>query len=253
MKLRRIAISLYVPEFFYPLLRALKRDLFPSPPPSINLAGDRQIEWSFLNAEMPCGPGKALDFGCGDGYMSLSAAQNGFHVTAVDLEPQSFFWRHPGVEFVQGDLLKIALPRNAFDVIINCSAVEHVGIAGRYGITTQQNDGDIEVMGRLAELLKPSGVLLMTAPCGRDAVMAPWHRVYGAERLPKLLAPYRVLREAFWIKDAENRWVPCHRDAALNFQARSNPKDMSDCAYALGCFVMRETGNAASAVPGGTK
>jgi len=41
----------------------------------IDIRGERDIEWSFLSQAMPNGPGKALDFGCEHGYMSLMAAQ----------------------------------------------------------------------------------------------------------------------------------------------------------------------------------
>src|SRR5438270_9891761 len=122
--------------------------------------------------------------------MSLLAAQRGFHVTANDLQDQGFLWQHSEVEFVQGDFLNLPLTHDHFDLAINCSSVEHVGLVGRYGIRNGHNDGDIEVMARLAQVLKPNGRLLMTAPCGRDAVMAPWCRVYGAERLPRLFAPF---------------------------------------------------------------
>ena len=100
--------------------------------------------------------------------------------------------------------------------------------------------GDIEVMHRLAQILKPGGLLLMTAPCGRDAIMAPWCRVYGPERLPKLFASFSVVKQEYWIKDGMNRWVRCSREAALSFQPRLDPRDGHGCAYALGCFVLRK-------------
>lgn len=193
-----------------------------------------------MSAEMPEGPGQVLEFGCENGYLSLMAARKGFQVTAVDLQPQFFLWRHPAVEFLQGDLLELTLPRSAFDLIINCSSVEHVGIAGRYGITVNHNDGDVEVMRRLAELLKPGGVLLMTAPCGRDVVMAPWCRVYGTERLPQLVAPFQIEKEIYWVKDPENRWVESDRATALRFEPLYDPANPHRCAYALGCFVLRK-------------
>jgi SAM-dependent methyltransferase len=189
---------------------------------------------------MPNGPGRAIEFGCEQGYMSLLAAQKGFHVLANDLQQQSFTWQHPNVEFRQGDFLKLELPRNRFDLAINCSSVEHVGVAGRYGISANQDEGDIEVMQRLADVLKPGGLLLMTAPCGRDAVMAPWCRVYGSHRLPRLFAPFQVVKETYWVKDSQNRWAFAPREAALDFQPRNDPNDGHGCSYALGCFVLRK-------------
>lgn len=238
----RLSVPMYLPMWLHGAVRSVKRALFPAPPVRPNIDGERHVEWSFISAEMPEGPGQALEFGCEHGYLSLMAARKRFHVVAVDLEPQSFVWRHPEVEFRQGDLLGLTLRENSFDLIINCSSVEHVGVAGRYGISVSDNDGDIHVMQRLAQLLRPTGVLLMTAPCGRDAVMAPWCRVYGRERLPRLLAPFRIETETYWIKDAENRWVVSDRATALNFKPLYDPSNGYACAYALGGFALRKAG-----------
>ena len=66
----------------------MKRAIIPPTPdrPPINIWGERNVEWSFLSTEMPDGPGEAIEFGCEQGYMSLLAAQKGFHVVANDLQ-----------------------------------------------------------------------------------------------------------------------------------------------------------------------
>lgn len=240
--MEKLLIPVYLPGWVQkPLLRA-KRAFIPSSaaPSTINIEGERNIEWTFLSREMPNGPGEAIEFGCEDGYMSLLAAQKGFHVLANDLQEQSFTWRHPLVDFCHGDFLKLDMPRNYFDLAINCSSVEHVGVAGRYGITVTEEDGDILVMERLADVLKQDGLLLMTGPCGRDAILTPWCRVYGAARLPRLFGPFQIVKESYWVKDSFNRWVQCERDVALGFEPRNHPTDGHSCAYALGCFVLRK-------------
>jgi SAM-dependent methyltransferase len=239
---RRVLIPVTLPDSLHRTLRAVKHALIPrrEPPRLLDLRGDRSVEWSFLSLEMPPGPGEAIEFGCEFGYMTLLAAQKGFHVVANDLQEQFFPWVHPNVEFRKGDFMKLDLPENHFDIAINCSSVEHVGIAGRYGIEEHDNNGDIAVMQRLAEILKPSGKLLMTAPCGRDAVIAPWHRVYGEERLPRILAPFSVLKERYWAKNERNQWVETTRHAALSFRPVIDLNDALRCVYALGCFVLRK-------------
>jgi SAM-dependent methyltransferase len=242
MGLERLLIPIYLPRWMCRTVLKVKRAFIPPAPsaPAINIWGERNVEWAFLSTEMPSGPGEAIEFGCEQGYMSLLAAQKGFHVLANDLQQQSFTWQHPNVEFRQGDFLKLEIPRNHFDLAINCSSVEHVGVAGRYGITADQDEGDIEVMKRLADILKPGGLLLMTAPCGRDTVMVPWCRVYGSQRLPRLFALFQVLKEFYWVKDSQNRWVFSTRETALDFQPRNDPNDGHGCSYALGCFVLRK-------------
>jgi SAM-dependent methyltransferase len=244
----KLLVPIYLPGWMSRSLLKVKRALIPPTPPPpaappITISGERNVEWTFLSKEMPGGPGEAFEFGCEQAYMSLMAAQKGFHVIANDLEEQSFAWKHPHVEFRRGDFLTMDLPHDHFDLVINCSSVEHVGIAGRYGISAQQDEGDIEVMHRLADILKPGGVLLMTAPCGRDAVMAPWCRVYGIQRLPKLLAPFRIVKESYWVKDEKNRWVPSPRDAALALQPVWHPVSPHWCLYALGGFVLQKMDN----------
>lgn len=211
----------------------------PAQSPGIDIRGERDIEWSFLSREMPDGPGRALDFGCEHGYMSLVAAQKGFDVLALDLEEQNLLWAHPRVTFQRGDFLELSFPESSFDLIVNCSSVEHVGIVGRYGISAERQGGDLEVMRHFARVLKASGRLLMTAPCGRDLVMAPWCRVYGSIGLKRLLESFETVKEAYWTKTSENRWAQCSREAALDFVPVYHARNPHACAYALGCFVLK--------------
>jgi len=240
----KFLVPVYLPRWLHEPIRNVKRALVPPAAtlaPVINIWGERAVEWSFLSREMPRGPGEAIEFGCEQGYLSLLAAENGFHVIANDLQHQTFAWVHPNVEFRQGDFLKAGFAHNSFDLAINCSSVEHVGVAGRYGIEVDRDDGDIDVMNRLAQILKLGGLLLMTAPCGRDSVLKPWCRVYGSKRLPRLLAAFNVAKQEYWIKNQTNQWERCATERALSFEPRNHPSDGHACAYALGCFVLRKS------------
>jgi SAM-dependent methyltransferase len=201
------------------------------------------VEWTFISSEIPQGPGEALEFGCEFGYLSLLAARKGFQVTALDLEPQKFPWQDPSVQFMQADLLKTEMPADKFDLVINCSSVEHVGLVGRYGIDESATDGDLEVMRRLGRTLKPGGKLLVTLPCGRDLVVSPWHRVYGKDRLPRLLQGLKIEKELYWVKDDENRWVATDRNTALDFVPAVHPVDPHQCSYGLAGFVLGKNGS----------
>jgi SAM-dependent methyltransferase len=238
----RHLVPVYLPSWAYRSLVSLKRAFIPRTRSAhaINISGERNVEWSFLSREMPNGPGEAFEFGCEQGYMSLLAAQKGFQVIANDLQEQTFTWQHSSVQFLRGDFLKLELPRNHFELAINCSSVEHVGVVGRYGIEVDLDNGDIEVMGKLADILKSEGRLLMTAPVGTDAVMAPWCRVYGMKRLPLLFEKFDVEKEEYWTKDERNQWNRSAREKALNYPARYDPSDPHGCAYALGCFILRK-------------
>jgi len=211
-----------------------------SPPRIPNLFGDRFIENSWIAAHMPSPPGEALDFGSGDNYMSLMAAQRGFNVTAVDLEFTWWPYLHPKIRFIRGDVLRLPFSNEFFDLIINCSAIEHVGLAGRYGITENCLNGDLAVMAHLWQLLEPNGVMLLTIPVGQDAVQTPVHRIYGPQRLPQLLKGYSLEKQAFWVKDGHNRWISSDKETALSFKASGNSFNGLENIYALGCFVLRK-------------
>jgi len=239
MKRVNVQVPLYLPEGLYGRLRDM-RNSRARDGAARGLAGDREVEYSFIAAELPPGPGKAMDFGCGPGFLSLLAAQRGYDVLALDLEPQRFFWTHPSVEFRKADILREELPEAHFDVILNCSAVEHVGIPSRYGVAKAEanGDGDLQAMERMRRLLRAGGRMFVTVPVGRDAVFAPLHRVYGAERLPRLLEGFDVTKEVFWVKDGRNQWATAGRDEALRFEPTADYQQVTRSRYALGCFAL---------------
>ena len=102
--------------------------------------------------------------------LSLIAAHRGFETLALDLLSLDVPYLHPKLRVVKGNVLGTSLSESSFDLVLNCSTVEHVGLAGRYDVTESRPDGDLEAMERIRRLLKPSGIMLMTVPVGRDAI-----------------------------------------------------------------------------------
>ena len=197
--------------------------------PHLDLSGDRDIEWSWVNANMPEGPGFALDFGPGGSQLATVAALRGFDTIGVDLLDKERPFLLPTLRFINGDILKLNLPHNHFDLIINCSTVEHVGITGRYNVQEENENGDLVAMQRLRQLMKPNGVQLLTMPVGVDAVWRPLHRIYGKLRLPLLLHGYKVLSATCFIKDRYNRWVLTDENIAYGIET-------APTVYGLGCY-----------------
>jgi len=196
------------------------------------LVGDRWIEWSFCLARLAGGPGTTLDFGADIGFLSLAAAQRGHHVVALDRMPPALEYRHPRVSALQADILERPLEGRRFDQIINCSSVEHVGLAGRYG-SFEDPSGDLKAMAIMRDLLDLDGQMIMTIPVGRDLVCAPLHRIYGHTRLPQLLEGFSVVEEQYWRRDpAASAWIEVDRDDALQTGG-------SAWFYALGLVVLK--------------
>ena len=136
---------------------------------------------------------------------------------SLDRLPADPDYAHERIEFVQADILDRPLEGRRFDQIINCSSVEHVGLAGRYG-SFEAPDGDLEAMEILRSLLVPGGRTILTVPVGRDMVCVPAHRIYGRTRLPRLLTSYRKVEEQYWRKDAGQGWVQTDPETALETQ-----------------------------------
>lgn len=203
-----------------------------------NLLGDRDVEWSWVASRIPPGPGHALDFGTGGGPLPLLMANRGWDVTALDLSEVRWPFAHEAVRFIRGDVLDVDLPINSFDLVVNCSSVEHVGLAGRYGVTRADPDGDLKAMKRLRELMKEGATMLLTVPAGKDGLFSPLCRVYGSARLPKLVGGFRVQEETFWIKDDENRWILTGARQALEFPAYAGSWNPLQNCYALACLVL---------------
>jgi hypothetical protein len=195
------------------------------------LLGDRWIEWSFCLARLKDGPGTTLDFGADVGFLSLAAAQRGHDVVALDRMPPALEYRHPRVTALKADILHRPLEGRRFDQIINCSSVEHVGLAGRYGSFENPN-GDLEAMAIMRDKLDADGRMIVTIPVGRDLVCPPLHRIYGHERLPRLLEGYSIEEAQYWRRDpAASAWVEVDRDNALGTEG-------SEWFYALGLLVL---------------
>lgn len=237
MPIVRVAIPVYMPRWLYRFLLHLKPKKQRSKP---NASYEREIEYPFVAAYMPWGPGKALDFGSGTSFMGLIAAHRGFSVMALDLNPQPSPWRHPNVDFIQADLFDSDFASDYFDLVINCSTVEHVGLAGRYSVAEPRLDGDLEAMNRLRQLMKTGATMLLTIPVGRDQTFAPLCRIYGKKRLPRLIENFFVEKEEFWMKNSSNQWAMCNKEEALQSEASVVSSDSQKNLYCLGCFVLKK-------------
>ena len=194
------------------------------------LAGDRTIEWAWTLSRLRRDPGRVLDFGTGTGFLALAASLGGHEVVAVDLEPCAFDFAGAPITYRRGDFNELEFEPRSFDQVLNCSTIEHVGLEGRYG-SRAERDGDLRAMEKLAGLLRPGGDMILTLPVGLDDVFPPYHRVYGAERLPRLLEPFSVREESWWAKVDGRRWEPVQRETALGIRGSAS-------YYALGLLAV---------------
>lgn len=198
------------------------------------LFGDRYIEHPWVLIHLDFLPERVLDFGCGSTPLTYQACHLCKEITAVDLQDVKQK-PMPNLTVLKGDILDLKLPVYTFDVILNCSSIEHVGIAGRYGVEEEDLEADIRVMQELAFLLKPGGKMLLTLPVGRDRIVRPYHRIYG-QRLDALLHGWRVVEQKFYVKrPGVDIYVRAEREEAV-------ADEPTDKYYGLGLFVLELAG-----------
>jgi uncharacterized protein DUF268 len=198
---------------------------------ALNLIGDRDIEWAWVAAALPETPGRVLDLGPATSSTPMMAALRGGTVEALDLDPPAVSFSHANLRYIKGDILHNGLPPGNFDTIINCSTTEHIGLSGRYG-STEEQDGDLRAMQLLRDRMAPAARMIFTIPVGRDKVAAPYHRIYGPERLPRVLSGFRVERREYFAKIGQmNTWQAVSPEVALDVEGSAR-------FYALGLFVL---------------
>lgn len=197
---------------------------------TLTLAGDRDIEWSWILSELPEGQKCVLDFGPGPFQLiSFVAARKGLNVIRFDIQEIEKLAEMENIEYICGDIASYELEKNSFDIIVNVSTIEHVGL-GRYG-DSKSDQGDLKAMQLLKTLLKPGGRMLLTIPVGIDAIHSFLHRVYGEKRLPMLLEGFCEIKSEFWAKSDRRIWGRVSREKALKTKS-------SSYYYALGLFVL---------------
>lgn len=200
-----------------------------STPDPRTLLGDRYFEHGWVLHHFH-DEGITLDFGCGRSPLTKKLAGRCRRVIGVDLIET----RQPALSnltMIKANILRVEFPHNHFDVIVNCSTIEHVGISGRYGITQDALNDDLSVMKLFRGILKPNGKMLLTLPVGQDRLVSPYHRIYG-ERLGRLLRGWKVIASAFFIKTNSDQYKLTSSERAI--------RDIStERYYALGLFVLR--------------
>lgn len=185
----------------------------PRPPRGgFDLDGEKLLDWAWVCTNLSPGAKRALEIGPGKSPIIPAMLSLGYEVTAIDnsIDPAGLI---DGFRFIRGDFGDFSSEQK-FDVIIACSVVEHIGLAGRYN-SNEDINGDFKAMRRIRSLLQLGGRFLLTIPVGRDAVHRPWHRVYGPERLPKLLEGFAVVKSQFFEKQPGGPWFKTTQEKAL--------------------------------------
>ncbi|MFW5698065.1 MAG: class I SAM-dependent methyltransferase, partial [Fimbriimonadaceae bacterium] len=172
---------------------------------------DTAREVEFLAQQFPSAPARVLDLGCGTGRHSVGLAKLGYQVTGVDLSQGMLEQARLAavkakvdVEWIQADATEFR-PEEPFDAA-------YCVCEGSFGLFSQ-GDGmshDRKVLATLATVIKPGGLLLLTALNGWRLIRetTPQKIQEGQVDLFRMteLDPYEIEGEP--IKLPQHYWTP---------------------------------------------
>lgn len=142
---------------------------------------------------VPPGCGRALDVGCGEGTLTRELREVVRCVVGIDSDPASVAAAnsHPAagdIRYLEGDVLSYPLERSSFDLVIAVASLHHM-------------EAELAIR-RLADLLRPSGVLAVVGLAGSALRDLP---VDAAAVVPNLI---RRWRSPYWQHPSPVVWPP---------------------------------------------
>lgn len=173
------------------------------------LINERIVEVPFVFQHLPRqSKARILDIGCCESTLSISLATLGYEITGVDLRPYELI--HPNFSFVQGDMCRVQLPSNIFDMVISLSTLEHIGLESIYGSPASAETSDRAVISVIKRVLKPGGILLLTVPSASQPYKDKFMRAYTPTQLNKMLKGFKSVSIQFYRTDPNRQvWKRC--------------------------------------------
>ena len=118
--------------------------------------------------------------------LALGAAR----VTTVDYGMRTY--EHPQLDQVNASFWNQLGDANLnYDVVVSASSLDHDGL-GRYGDPIAP-DGDLLTMRLLLRALAPGAKVILSVPVGPDRIIWNLMRIYGKDRLARLIDGYDVV------------------------------------------------------------
>jgi hypothetical protein len=123
-------------------------------------------------------------------HEAVCLALNASRVTTVDYGSRKY--EHPRLDQVNASFWKQVGDANLnYDVVVAASALDHDGL-GRYGDPIAP-DGDLLTVRLLLRALAPGAKVILSVPVGPDRIIWNLMRIYGKDRLARLIDGYDVV------------------------------------------------------------
>ena len=196
--------------------------------------GERTIEYLWVLKRIGDYKGKRiLDVGSKVGLPITDIMIEENQVVGLDLNI-GFDDKHENLSLIKGDIRKTNFGDNYFDCVVIVSTLEHVGIAGRYGITEMDDCGDFKAMKEIYRILKNEGTVIGTVPFGTGRSL-PLNRLYNIQRLREVFSDFDVLEITFFrFYEKYNLWREVEEAVAFENNWDQDPW------YSLACFYLKK-------------
>lgn len=212
---------------------------------------ERIVEYPWLLAHLPPGPGQLLDAGSALNFSFLldlpSLADKTIHICTLAPERQSF-WAM-GISYTFQDLRRTCYRDEFFDHIVSISTLEHVGLDNTRFYTghaseTRAPNSYVVAVREMARILRPGGRLYLTVPYGRHEDRG-WLQVFDSvmlDRVVESFAPASTLEQVFRYSGGE--WQSSSRAEAADatyidlHTAQSWQRGLPVAAESVACLVL---------------
>lgn len=181
---------------------------------------DRYLEYPFALNCLPKVPARVLDVGCAGSFFPLLLAAFGYETYGIDIRNYAITNKIsiPDFKFVRENIISTGFPDSYFDAIIVISAIEHMGLGGRYGIK-EDLSADRKAVQEMHRILRPGGSLILTFPFGKAKILRPYCRIYDSKTVDNLIQGLSIDRNEYFMQDKNGDWYRCTKEEAEKYNS----------------------------------